>query len=261
MTRLLAVLAALLTLHLVFPPRPDPLRRLTAPRGRHRSRPHPAILIVPVGILLLALSPQVLAIVAAVAAVAALAHSQRTQHVRRAAATLRRTTVIEALDVLTADLAAGRPPVDALAGAAGIAPELAAVHTAARLGADVPAALNQVARSPGAEGLRALAAAWQVAEESGAAFAALTERLADSLRADESIHRQTAAGLAGARASARILAALPLFGLALGYSLGADPIIFLTNTPVGWLCLAAGLALTALGLQWTTRLAATPLYR
>jgi tight adherence protein B len=61
--------------------------------------------------------------------------------------------------------------------------------------------------------------------------------------------------LAGARSSARILAALPLFGTALGYSLGADPLSFLTSTPPGWLCLTAGLALTALGLHWTTRLA------
>ena len=69
------------------------------------------------------------------------------------------------------------------------------------------------------------------AEESGAAFAALTERLADSLRADEAIHRQTEASLAGARSTARILAALPVFGIALGYALGAHPLTFLTATP------------------------------
>jgi tight adherence protein B len=61
--------------------------------------------------------------------------------------------------------------------------------------------------------------------------------------------------LAGARSTARILAALPIFGIALGYSLGARPLTFLTATPAGWLCLAAGLGLTALGLHWTSRLA------
>jgi tight adherence protein B len=47
---------------------------------------------------------------------------------------------------------------------------------------------------------------------------------------------------------------LPVFGIALGYSLGAKPLYFLTATPIGWLCLAAGLALTTLGLHWTTHL-------
>jgi len=93
-----------------------------------------------------------------------------------------------------------------------------------------------------------------VSEESGAAFAALTQRLADSLRADEAIHRQTESSLAGARSTARILAALPAFGIALGYALGAEPLTFLTSTPPGWLCLTAGLALTAAGLHWTTHL-------
>jgi tight adherence protein B len=266
MSRLLATACLLLALHLLFPLPSRPLHRLTivppaSPQPLVRARRFRAsrrrlLLVPPVALVLLAFSPQLFFSVGAIAVICVLALLQRAQHRRQAEAASRRTTVIEALDVLAADLAAGRPPIDALGGAATIAPELQPAHAAAKLGGDVPTTLELVAQSPGSAGLRALAATWRVAEESGAAFAALTERLADSLRADEAIHRQTAAGLAGARSSARILAALPIFGTALGYSLGADPLTFLTSTPPGWLCLSAGLALTALGLHWTTRLAA-----
>jgi tight adherence protein B len=213
------------------------------------------VLLAPVvASVIVVLGAQFLVSAVAMAVVLALVASQRAHHQRRAAAAARRTQVIEALDVLAAELTAGRPPVNALEGAASISPDFHVAHAAAKLGGDVPGALELAAESPGATGLRALAAAWRVAEESGAAFAALTERLADSLRADETIHRQTEASLAGARSTARILAALPIFGIALGYGLGAKPLTFLTATPAGWFCLTAGLALTTLGLHWTTHL-------
>ncbi len=262
MSRFLAVLCFLLALHLLFPSPLDPLQRLRTapPRVSASARPFAGrrrkfLLVLPVALVLLATSPQLLFSAGAIAVITTLALVQWNQQRQRAAETARRTTVIEALDVLAADLAAGRPPIDALGGAATIVPELQPAHATAKLGGDVPTALDLAAQSPGTAGLHALAATWRVAEESGAAFAALTERLADSLRANEAIHRQTAAGLAGARSSARILAALPLFGIALGYSLGANPLQFLTATPPGWLCLTTGLALTALGLHWTSRLA------
>jgi tight adherence protein B len=190
----------------------------------------------------------------ALAVVVTLVHVERTQHRRRTAAATRRAQIIEGLDILAADLTAGRPPIDALEGAAASCSDFQVAYAAAKLGGDVPGALEIAAESPGSEGLRALSAAWRVAEESGAAFAALTERLAQSLRADEAIHRQTAASLAGARSTGRILALLPVFGIALGYSLGAKPLTFLTATPLGWFCLTAGLGLTTVGLRWTTRL-------
>lgn len=247
----------LTTLLLVFPTRGRGLHRLTA-----RSSPTPTRrllhrwLLAPLaGLALLLLGTKYLISALALAVITWLILTQRAQHHRRKAAATRRTQIIEALDILAADLTAGRPPVDALEGAATICPDFQIAHAAAKLGGDVPGALDLAAESPGATGLRALAAAWRVAEESGAAFAALTERLAASLRADEAVHRQTAASLTGARSTARILALLPVFGIALGYSLGARPLSFLIETPIGWLCLAGGLGLTTLGLHWTTRLA------
>jgi tight adherence protein B len=198
---------------------------------------------------------QVVVSASALGVVASTVRWQRRKHRQRSAGAALRTQIIEACDVLSADLIAGRPPADALEGAATICADLKIASAACRLGGDVAAALDLAAESPGAEGLRALASAWRVAEESGAAFAGIVDRLADSLRSDEAIRRQTAASLAGARATARLLAALPFFGAALGYALGADPIAFLTGAPVGWAVLAAGLGLSVAGLAWTDRLA------
>jgi tight adherence protein B len=246
-------------LHRLTSPTADVLEGSAARSAARRLPVRRLATIAPVAaIVVLLLGAQFLVAGIAITVVIALVAGQRAHHQRRATAAARRAQIIEALDVLAADLTAGRPPVDALEGAASISPNFHVAHAAAKLGGDVPAALEQSAQSPGATGLHALAAAWRVAEESGAAFAALTERLADSLRADEAIHRQTESSLAGARSTARILAALPLFGIALGYSLGAKPLTFLTATPVGWLCLAAGLTLTTLGLHWTTRLSEAP---
>jgi tight adherence protein B len=213
-----------------------------------------ATVIVAVG-LAGSLGVQVLVSIAALSVITTVVFWQRAKHRQRSAGAARRAQVIEACDVLSADLTAGRPPAEALEGAASICADLQIASAACRLGGDVPAALDLAAESPGAEGLRALASAWRVAEESGAAFAGIVDRLADSLRADEAIRRQVAASLAGARATARLLAVLPFFGAALGYALGADPIAFLTGTPVGWVALAVGLGLSIGGLAWTDRLA------
>lgn len=208
--------------------------------------------VVAVGILLsAAIDPSVVVIAVTIGVVATVIVKQRARSVRLRAAATKRATVIEACEVLAAELSAGRPPAAALAGAATVCPDLEVVSAAAKLGGDVPALLELVAESPGAEGFRALAAAWRVADESGAAFALITERLAESLRADETIRRQISTGVAGSRATARLLAVLPVFGTALGYAIGADPLAFLTNTPSGWLCLALGLTLIILGLRWT----------
>jgi len=252
---LISCVLVLVTLLLALPARGRGLHRLVSRPPSRPRLPH-RLLLVPIALLVtLVFGMQFLVSALALAVVASLVLVQQVQHRRRAAAATRRTQLIEALDVLAADLTAGRPPIDALEGATTSCSDFQVAYAAAKLGGDVPGALEIAAESPGAGGLRALSAAWRVAEESGAAFAALTERLAESLRADEAIHRQTAASLAGARSTARILALLPVFGITLGYSLGAKPLTFLTATPVGWLCLLAGLGLTTLGLHWTTRLA------
>jgi tight adherence protein B len=66
---------------------------------------------------------------------------------------------------------------------------------------------------------------------------------------------QLEAQLAGPRATARMLATLPLIGLAMGMLMGADPLQWLLGTAPGLLCLLGGALLTVAGMAWTGRIA------
>lgn len=180
----------------------------------------------------------------------------RTAWQRRSRAARRRAAVVELCTALAAELRAGAMPADAIERAASSVPdtcdEAAAV---ARLGGDVAAALVAGSLRPGAGGLARLAAVWSVSHDAGAGLADGCQRIADWLRDDEAIRREVAAQLAGARTSARLLAGLPVLGLALGAGIGARPLDVLLGTPYGLGCLAGGVALNALGLWWTARLA------
>ncbi len=132
----------------------------------------------------------------------------------------------------------------------GLTPLLAA----ARFGGDVPGALRQVATAPGAAGLAGAAACWEVAVDGGAGLADGLDRVAAALRAERDQRDDLRAQLAGPRATAGMLALLPLFGVLLGVSLGADPLRVLLHTPAGLGCLLVGAALEWAGLAWTSRI-------
>lgn len=176
---------------------------------------------------------------------------------RRRGVAERRAAVIEFCDGIAVELSAGLPPETALLRAAETLPGLSTltyVIEAARGGADVVVALERGAGVPGCEGLRLLAGCWRIGVERGGALVAVVEGLADALR-DEQTHRdEVALQLAGARASARLLAALPLLGLAMAMALGARPLPFLLGTLPGWGCLVLGVGLDLLGLRWIRRL-------
>ena len=59
--------------------------------------------------------------------------------------------------------------------------------------------------------------------------------------------------MAGARATAAILAALPVLGVALGELLGASSTTFLTRGAGGWVLLA-GVGLLCAGVLWSGRI-------
>jgi tight adherence protein B len=167
-----------------------------------------------------------------------------------------RAAVVEFCDALAAELEAGLPAVTAVERACASWPELSSVVSSARLGDDVATALRScAATTPGAEGLRSVAAAWDVAARSGAALALVLARVAAGLRSDEEARAEVTAALGPPRATAKLLAVLPLFGIALGASMGVDPVGFLLQSTAGVLCLATGTALALTGLWWVERLA------
>lgn len=185
---------------------------------------------------------------------------------RRAAAAARReerSGAAEALAVLASELRAGRPTALALSGAAlvavgPLADGLGSAAVAGELGADpVEALLRAAPRSAVPEVLRGLAACWQVCASTGSSLAAAVERLSVSLRADQAQRLAVASELAGPRATAAMLAVLPVAGISLAAGLGADPLEVLLHTPVGIACLGAGLGLECLGMWWTRRLVAS----
>jgi tight adherence protein B len=76
----------------------------------------------------------------------------------------------------------------------------------------------------------------------------------DDLRARVRHRAELRAATAGPRASAAVLAGLPVLGLLMGSGVGADPWHVLTTTGTGQVLLVAGVALEAAGLVWSRRL-------
>jgi tight adherence protein B len=227
-----------------------------------RGRTH-AVLAGAVVLAVLAVggAPLLVPLLLTVAGAAALTRSRRA---RTAAAARReeRARAVEACVALAGELRAGRSPADALAAAAELATgpcasALRAAGGAVRLGGDPVASLRPPPGCAVPEVLRALAACWTVCAGSGSGLASAVERLEDGLRAEQAQRRAVDAELAGPRATAGLLAVLPVGGLLLAAGLGADPLEVLLTTPLGLLCLTVGLALDGLGVWWTGRLVAS----
>jgi tight adherence protein B len=247
---LVAVPAAGLAAALV--PRPAPRRR-----SCRRARPVVAALVTLLVLVVVAAVAPARALVLALLALGSLLGGRGLVRRRTARLVAARTAgaLVEVCEQLSAELAAGRPPGVALDQAAERWPLLGPVAEAARVGADVPDALRRSAARPGADGLRWVAAAWQVAHRTGNGLAAAVDRVALDLRAEQATRRVVDGELASARATATLVALLPVAALAMGSGVGGDPWGFLLGTPVGLGCLAAGLALGWLGLAWIEAIA------
>ncbi|MEV5128188.1 type II secretion system F family protein [Streptomyces decoyicus] len=212
---------------------------------------------LPVGLVVAVLGGSVLPLLASVAGLLLVrrwlaARGAVRARDRRAAA------VIGLCAAVAGELRAGRQPAQALlaAGAPGLGAAGSAVVAAARYGGDVARALREAARLPGAAGLTGMAACWQVAVEGGAGLASGLERIAAGLRAQRDQRDELRAQLAGPRATALMLALLPVGGLLMGSALGAAPLRVLLHTPAGWGCLAVGGLLEWCGVAWTVRIVA-----
>ncbi|MFK0289985.1 type II secretion system F family protein [Streptomyces sp. NPDC090442] len=212
---------------------------------------------LPAGIALGVLGRSVLPVAGAAAALVVV-RRWLAGRARRRAADRRAAAVIRFCGAVAGELRAGRQPDRALvaAGVAGLGEAGPAVLAAARYGGDVPGALRAAARRPGAEGLIGAAACWRVAVEGGAGLARGLERIAAGLAAQRDQREELQAQLAGPRATALMLALLPVGGLVMGGALGADPLGVLLHTPAGWGCLLVGGLLEWGGVAWTGRIVA-----
>jgi tight adherence protein B len=183
--------------------------------------------------------------------------SDRTRQFRDA-----HTGVVDVCRAMAAELRAGRPLADAFVGAARAGPRqlttlLQPAITVGRRGdiADLANAVALVATNPGCAGLRRVAACWRVAAASGAALAPAIDRVADALQDEIDLGRDVTSTLAGPRATAHLLAGLPIIGLLLGTAIGAHPIGFLLGSGPGLGCLLVAVALDGAGLAWARRIA------
>lgn len=193
-----------------------------------------------------------------------------------------------ALDDTSSVLRGGAGPEQALRRAAEaarsgdteVAAVLATAGSHARLGGDVAAVLFSAA-GPSVHGLSAhggpghrgpvhrgsahsgpvgdrvageLAGAWQLATRHGVVLA----EVVDGLRGDVASRRERAvrvdATLAGPRATAMILTALPALGVLLGSGFGADPLGVLFGGPLGGVLCLIGAGFLSAGLLWTDRI-------
>lgn len=107
-----------------------------------------------------------------------------------------------------------------------------------------------------ATGWQQLSATLTLAQDTGMSLAAILYRLADALEAGEDAQQARAAASAGPKATASLLAWLPVAGLGLAHLLGASLGELLT-TVTGWSLLLAGSALAVVGRFWTARMIRT----
>jgi tight adherence protein B len=241
---------------------PAPARRRLTPRAsparRARRRVPPVAAAGCVAAAAAVVLPVTTSLAAAVlAATTAVRHRRRT---RRRRGTDEARAIETALDVLVGELRAGAHPVRAFDMAAAetdqafVAAGLRAVAARARLGADVPAGLRSVARASSLPAQwERLAVYWELSCAHGLAISTLMHAAQCDITERQRFSTRVNSGLAGARTSAAILAALPVLGVLLGQLIGAEPVRFLLSGPGGGL-LVAGVTLACAGLLWSDRI-------
>jgi tight adherence protein B len=166
----------------------------------------------------------------------------------------------EGLGALAAELRSGRalePATDAAVDACG-------TQESGRVLARAVRSPEPGSRPPGAPGGRddavssagdRLSAAVLLSTRTGCSLADVVAAVDEDLRARRRHRQELRSAVAAPRASAALLAGLPLLGLAMGSGIGADPWRVLTATGTGQVLLVTGVALELAGLAWSRRLA------
>ncbi|GGM98571.1 hypothetical protein GCM10011609_40870 [Lentzea pudingi] len=157
------------------------------------------------------------------------------------------------------ELRAGAHPAQAAEGAAEDTPApakevLRAAAAASRLGGDVERTLREMKQPLLGKATDQLARAWHVSAKHGVALADVLDATKRDLDQRAAFARQVHARMAGPRASAMVLAVLPVLGVLLGEFSGARPFHVLTSTGAGQFLLVLGAVLAAAGVWWTQRI-------
>lgn len=236
-------------------------RRLAGPRSDVGTGPS-RIAVLPVAaalaVLGLLVAPPTVVIAAGVAAATlGLRHRRKVRQRRRAdeAAALQ-----AAMEVLVGELRVGAHPVAAFDNAAAevdgpVATAMRAVAARARLGADVAAGLRSVGTDSTLPAhWDRIAVCWQLAQAHGLAIGTLMRTVHHDIAARERFSSKVNSGMAGARATATLLAVLPVAGIGLGQLIGAEPVRFLASGGLGGWLLVIGVVLVCAGLLWSDRI-------
>ena len=166
--------------------------------------------------------------------------------------------LLAGLDVTVGELRVGAHPATACRAAAeetkGAAAEaFRSASATARLGGSAAHGLRASGSVIEAD-LDRMAAAWRVADRHGIALAELLDAVRSDLVGRIRFRARVESGLAGARATATVLAGLPVLGLALGQLMGAAPVRVLLSGGLGAVLLVLGTAFVCAGLLWTDRI-------
>jgi tight adherence protein B len=235
------------------------LRSLGPPRVRHSPKPRRSALALATCVVVgLLAGPAALVATAMVTTVLWRGFRSRAVQRSQLAAT---SAVADGLAAFVAELKAGAHPAAAAAGAAQDAEEpattvLTGIASTARLGGDVTTALDTMSRAKPelASALGPLARAWRLSDQHGVPLAETLDAVRRDLERRVTFAGQVEARMAGPRASAAVLAGLPLFGVALGELSGARPLHVLISTGAGQVLLVLGALLICAGLLWSAKL-------
>jgi len=234
---------------------PPPRRRLMPPVSRGIAR---MPVLIGAAVLVVVLVPPAVMVAIGILAGTFGTRQRRNRRARRRLADSQRLAA--ALETLVGELRVGAHPVTAFSVAAAecdgpVGESLRAVAARARLGADVPAGLRAAAAASSVPAQwNRLAVCWQLAAEHGLAMSVLMRAAQRDIVERQRFTARVEAGLAGARATAVILAGLPAVGVLLGQLIGARPVAFLLGGEVGGWLLVVGVALVCVGLVWADRL-------
>jgi len=159
----------------------------------------------------------------------------------------------DGLGALAADLRSGRSLTEAAAAAEHACGDARTGRSLARA-VRTPEVPDPEAPGEIGDALTRIAAATRLSTRTGCSLAAVATAVEDDLRARARHRAELRAATAGPRASAVVLAGLPVLGLLMGSGVGADPWRILTTTGAGQALLVGGVALEAAGLTWSHRL-------